>query len=70
MVKKTDGWSGAYLRELVNIAIMLSADADKIITQEIFDQAHKELTDMRSEVAKERGRTRKEDKTETDIFYG
>jgi len=70
MVKKTDGWSGAYLRELVNIAIMLSADADKIITQEIFDQAHKELTDMRSEVAKERGRTRKEDNTETDIFYG
>ena len=45
MVKKTDGWSGAYLRELVNIAIMLSADQDKIITQEIFDQAHKELSE-------------------------
>ena len=70
MVKKTDGWSGAYLRELVNIAIMLSADQDKIITQEIFDQAHKELSSMRTEVAKERGRTRKEDKTHTDVFYG
>ena len=70
MVKKTDGWSGAYLRELVNIAIMLSADQDKIITQEIFDQAQKELSGMRTEVAKERGRTRKEDKTQTDVFYG
>ena len=70
MVKKTDGWSGAYLRELVNIAIMLSADQDKIITQDIFDQAHKELTEMRTMIAKERGRSRKEDKSETDIFYG
>ena len=70
MVKKTDGWSGAYLRELVNIAIMLSADQDKIITQEIFDQAHKELNDMRNEVAKERGRTRKADNTGNDVFYG
>ena len=31
---------------------MLSADQDKIITQEIFVWAHKELNDMRDEVAK------------------
>ena len=42
----------------------------KIITQDIFDQAHKELTEMRTMIAKERGRSRKEDKSETDIFYG
>ncbi len=70
MVKKTEGWSGAYLRELVNISIMLSADAEKIITQEIFDQAHKELNEMRDDVAKERGRKRKESEDVSTPFYG
>ena len=70
MVKKTDGWSGAYLRELVNICIMLSADKEKIITQEILEQAFKELGEMRDAVAKERGRQRKEPDDTSTPFYG
>ena len=58
LVKKTEGWSGAYLRELVNIAIMVSTDHDDVITQEILEEAFKELGDMRDAVAKERGQMR------------
>ena len=49
---------------------MLSADKEKIITQEILEQAFKELGEMRDAVAKERGRQRKEPDDTSTPFYG
>ena len=68
IAKKTEGWSGAYLRELVNVSIMLSADDGAVIKQSHLDGALEELNELRDTIAQERGRKRKEDANES--YFG
>jgi len=68
IAKKTEGWSGAYLRELVNVSIMLSADDGAVIKQSHLDGALEELNELRNIIAQERGRKRKEDTNES--YFG
>ena len=52
--KKTDGYSGAYLRELANLSIMVASEQQAKLSNKIIDSAFLELENQRQVVAKEK----------------
>ena len=61
--KKTDGYSGAYLRELANLSIMISMESEGILTDKIIESAFAELESQRKIVAKEKRLIRHDDES-------
>lgn len=59
--KKTDGYSGAYLRELANLSIMIATEDGGIITDNHITTAHSEIESQRTIVAKEKRLIRHDD---------
>jgi SpoVK/Ycf46/Vps4 family AAA+-type ATPase len=52
--KKTDGYSGAYLRELANLSIMIASEKQSKLSNKIIETAFLELENQRQIVAKEK----------------
>ena len=52
--KKTEGYSGAYLRELAALSIMIATEKSIGLTDDIISEAFRELEAQRSLVAKEK----------------
>ncbi len=60
--KKTEGYSGAYLRELASLSFMIATERDTSLNDDLIREAFSELESQRSLVAKEKNllRTKEE----------
>jgi SpoVK/Ycf46/Vps4 family AAA+-type ATPase len=61
--KKTEGYSGAYLRELAALSFMIATEKDTALNNDIITEAFTELETQRSLVAKEKNLLRNKEES-------